>query len=110
MKNNQNEKYIIALGGSIAFPEKIKIKHLRKFYSFIKNEIKKKRKFIIVCGGGYIARKYQKSAVKITKVSNEDKDWIGIHSTRLNAHFLRIIFRIPRVELEIKLILFKKRN
>ncbi len=93
MKNNKNKKYVIALGGSIAFPEKIKTRYLRKFHIFIQKEIKKKRKFVIVCGGGYITRKYQSSAAKITKISNEDKDWIGIHSTRLNAHFLRIVFK-----------------
>jgi len=27
------------------------------------------------------------------RVSDEDKDWIGIHATRLNAHLLRTIFR-----------------
>lgn len=86
-------KFIIALGGSVAFPEKIDTTFLRKFYLFIKKEIQKGNKFIIVCGGGDITRKYQKAAAKIAKVLNEDKDWIGIHTTRLNAHFLRTIFR-----------------
>ena len=26
-------------------------------------------------------------------MTDEDKDWIGIHATRLNAHLLRTIFR-----------------
>ena len=93
MKNNQEKKFIIDLGGSVAFPEKIDIRYLKKFCLFIKNEIKRKRKFIIICGGGYITRKYQKAAAEITTVPDRDKDWIGIHSTRLNAHFLRTIFR-----------------
>jgi len=93
MKNKQTKKFIIALGGSVAFPEKINVSYLKKFCSFIKNEIRKNKKFVIVCGGGHITRKYQKAVAKITKVSNEDKDWIGIHSTRLNAHFLRTVFR-----------------
>ena len=93
MKNKQTKKFIIALGGSVAFPEKVNVSYLKKFYLFIKNEIRKKKKFVIVCGGGYITRKYQKAVAKITKVPNEDKDWIGIHSTRLNAHFLRTVFR-----------------
>jgi len=93
MKNNQAKKFVIALGGSVAFPEKINVRYIKNFYSFIKKEIKRKRKFVIVCGGGYTTRKYQKTAAKIARVTNEDKDWIGIHSTRLNAHFLRTIFR-----------------
>ena len=93
MKHNSKRKFVIALGGSVAFPEKIDTIFLRKFYLFIKKEIEKKNKFIIVCGGGYITRKYQKAVAEISKVLNEDKDWIGIHSTRLNAHFLRTMFR-----------------
>ena len=93
MKNNQTKKFVIALGGSVAFPEKIDTIFLRKLYSFIKKETKKNRKFVIICGGGHITRKYQKAAVKIIRVPDRDKDWIGIHSTRLNAHFLRTIFR-----------------
>ena len=46
-----------------------------------------------MAGGGNIAREYQKAASKITRVSNEDKDWIGIHATRINAHLLRVIFQ-----------------
>lgn len=44
-------------------------------------------------GGGNIARNYQKAALKITQVLNEDKDWLGIHATRINAYLLRIIFK-----------------
>jgi uridylate kinase len=91
MKNKRN--IVIALGGSVAFPEEIDTYFLRKFCTFIRREIKKGDRFIIVCGGGYITRKYQKSATKINRVSNEDKDWLGIHATRLNAHFLRTIFK-----------------
>lgn len=93
MRKTQTKKFVIALGGSVAFPHEIDVNFLRKFTLFIKKEIKKKRKFVIVCGGGYIARKYQKALAEITNTLNEDKDWIGIHSTRLNAHFLRTLFR-----------------
>ena len=92
MKNSK--KFVIALGGSIAFQEKIDIDFLKKFCLFIKQEIlKNNRKFIIIIGGGTITRKYQQAAFKITAVSDEDKDWLGIHATRLNAHFIRTIFR-----------------
>lgn len=92
MKNSK--KFVIALGGSIAFQEKIDIDFLKNFYAFIKSRILNyNNKFIIIIGGGAITRKYQQAASKISKVSDEDKDWLGIHATRLNAHFIRTIFR-----------------
>lgn len=85
---------VIALGGSIMFPDKINWKFLKNFKSFIENQIKKtNRKFIVVTGGGRICRMYQEAAGKITDVTDEDKDWIGIHSTRCNAQLLRTIFK-----------------
>lgn len=85
---------IIALGGSIISPApgRINIRFLKKFQELILDYLKQGRKFIIVAGGGKTARLYQKAASKIIKVNNEDLDWLGIHSTRLNAHLLRTIF------------------
>lgn len=85
--------FIIALGGSIIMPGKINIQFLKKFRKLILKQRKLGRYFIIVAGGGKIARIYQKAAAKITKLSYDDMDWLGIHSTRLNAHLLRTIFR-----------------
>jgi len=90
---DEKKNFVISLGGSVAFPEKFNLDFLKEFYFFIKREVKKGNKFIIVSGGGDITRKYQSAAGKITRVSNEDKDWIGIHATRLNAHLLRTIFK-----------------
>ena len=47
----------------------------------------------MVAGGGAIARKYQRAAGEITRLTDEDRDWLGIHATRLNAHLLRTIFK-----------------
>jgi len=90
---NRGKKIVIALGGSVAFPKEIDTDFLRRLYSFIKKEIKNGNKFVIVVGGGVITRTYQQAAGRVTSVSNEDKDWIGIHATRLNAHFLRTVFK-----------------
>jgi uridylate kinase len=87
------KKFILGLGGSIICPYKIDTAYLRRFYKFIKNKIHYGYKFVIVTGGGDTARKYQKAALKVANVSDEDKDWIGIHATRLNAHLLRTIFK-----------------
>ncbi len=74
-------------------PGKIQVEFLKKFREFILKFLKQGKRFIIVTGGGAVARDYQKAAAKITKVSDEDKDWLGIHATRFNAHLLRTIFK-----------------
>lgn len=83
---------VVALGGSIVVSKKIQVDYLKRFRRFIEERINRGDKFIIVVGGGTIARNYQSAASDIVDLTNEDKDWIGIHSTRLNAHFLRTIF------------------
>lgn len=85
--------FVISLGGSLVVPNEIDINLLKKFRLFISNHIKKNKKFIIVIGGGKTARKYQKVAKTLVKVTNNDLDWLGIHATRLNAHLLLTIFR-----------------
>jgi len=85
--------FVISLGGSLVVPNGIDIKFLKKFKNIINEEIRKNRKFIIIVGGGKIARNYQNSARKLAKGSNEDLDWLGIHATRINAHLLLTIFR-----------------
>ena len=89
MKKN----FVIALGGSIAFPKEIDVGFLKKLKVFLIEEIKKGNKFIIIIGGGAVCREYNKMASLISDVSDVDKDWIGIKTTRLNAEFLRAIFK-----------------
>ena len=93
MKNQKT--IIISLGGSIICPRpgEINTRFLKKFRKLILKYIKRGFRFIIVAGGGKICRVYQKAAAKITKLPYEDMDWLGIHTTRLNAHLLRTIFR-----------------
>jgi len=74
-------------------PEEIDIAFLNKFKEFILKFLRQDYRFIIVAGGGKTCRKYQKAASEITQLTNEDKDWIGIHATRLNAQLLRTIFK-----------------
>jgi len=90
MKNT----YIISLGGSLIVPEigKIDWKFLKNFRKLILSRINKGEKFFIISGGGSTARNYIHAADKIKKINNNDRDWLGIHATRLNAHLLRTIF------------------
>jgi uridylate kinase len=84
---------VISLGGSIIVPQDIQVSFLKEFKEFILRFLKKKYLFIVVVGGGAIARNYQKAASKVSPIVNEDKDWLGIHATRINAHLLRTIFK-----------------
>lgn len=92
MRHIFNKTVVIILGGSIIFPNEIDWRFLKKFRAFINKWVKYKQ-FIIVTGGGRLSRIYQEAASKIISVTDEDKDWLGIHATRSNAHLLRTIFR-----------------
>jgi len=88
VQQNKN-KFVVALGGSVLFPDKIDTAFLQRFISFIEKQVKKGRKFVIVIGGGKIARAYQEAASKIAEIDSVEKDWIGIFATKLNAYFVK---------------------
>jgi len=85
--------FVLGLGGSVIFPENLDTLFLKRFSSFIKREIKNGKKFIIVTGGGKLARQYQEVLGKIGKFSSADKDWLGIQATKLNSYLLKMIFK-----------------
>lgn len=90
----KNKIVVLSLGGSLIIPKDgFDLKFLKGFKNLILKFVKKGTRFIIVCGGGHTARSYQAIAKDIGELTPEDIDWIGIHSTRLNAHFMRTIFR-----------------
>jgi len=84
---------VISLGGSLIVPDEIQTAFLKEFKKFVLKFIKKDYRFVVVTGGGSICRKYQKAAAAVSKLTDEDKDWLGIHATRLNAHLIRTIFK-----------------
>ena len=83
---------IMSLGGSVIVPNRIDVNFLMNFKKIIYRYIKKNYRFVIYCGGGRTARNYQKAASKVIKLNNKDLDWLGIHATRLNAHFIKTLF------------------
>lgn len=93
MKTALKERIIISLGGSLLVPEAIDAEFVANFKKFIVSHIKKGYRFILVTGGGKTARRYIEAASSITKITDEDRDWLGIHATRMNAHLVRTIFR-----------------
>jgi uridylate kinase len=85
---------VISVGGSLVVPNGgIDYVFLKDFKALITKHVKKGWRFVIVVGGGGTARDYQKAARKVGKLTREDLDWLGIHSTRLNGHLMRTIFR-----------------
>jgi len=98
MANGHTEKIVISLGGSLIVPNGgIDTDFLSKFNGFIRAQLTDdiKRQFFLIVGGGSTTRNYQEAARKVIgdKLTRDDLDWLGIHSTRLNAHLIRTIFR-----------------
>jgi uridylate kinase len=81
---------VLSLGGSLIIPNEIDIKFIKEFKKIILNNTKK-YKFIIVCGGGSIARKYI-SALKEVKINKKLQSFSGISATRMNARFMNYFF------------------
>jgi uridylate kinase len=90
---SKKRRIIISLGGSLVTPNIIDTAFVKQFKTFIDGYVKKGYQFGIVVGGGSTARNYQVAAKKVTKLERDDLDWLGIHATRINAHYLRTIFK-----------------
>src|SRR3989338_42772 len=86
------EIIIISLGGSLIIPDNIDMDFLKDFKILILSHVKQGKKFVIITGGGKLCRRYQDAAKELVNPSNEDLDWIGIASLKLNAELLRVVF------------------
>ena len=83
---------ILSLGGSLIIPEDINLNYLSKFKKIVLRNTRK-YKFIIVCGGGSVARKYI-SALKEIKINEKLQSLVGISATRINARFMNYFFNL----------------
>jgi len=86
------ETIIISLGGSLIIPSEIDVGFLKDFKELILSHVEKGKKFVIITGGGKICRKYQNVARELASPTDEDLDWIGIASLKLNAELVRVMF------------------
>lgn len=86
----EKETFVISLGGSIIVPDEIDVDFVKKFKQIVLDI--KSAKFVIICGGGKICRRYQDAARTVSRIPDEDLDWIGIRATRLNAELVRSVF------------------
>lgn len=90
----KKETVVISVGGSLISPQSgIDTAFLKKLKSFVEAHVARGYQFVIITGGGATARNYQNAGRKVGDIATEDLDWLGIHSTRLNGHLLRSIFR-----------------
>ena len=81
---------VISLGGSLIIPNNINVNFLKEFKkTLMKN--RDKCKFVVVCGGGGIARKYI-SALKEEGANEKLQGFAGISATRMNARFMNYFF------------------
>jgi len=92
MEKEGKKVVVISLGGSLIVPDEIDVNFLRKFKEIIRKN-NKKYKFIIVCGGGSIARKYI-AALRKNNTSEYLQSLAGIAITRVNARFMSYLFNI----------------
>ncbi len=95
MSHMQDESIIVmSVGGSLIVPPAgIDIAFLKRLNDFVRGYVKKGKKFFLITGGGTTARLYQKAAKEVIgHLTEEDIDWLGIHTTRLNGQLLRTIF------------------
>lgn len=96
-----NETIVISLGGSLIIPDQIDTDFLKEFKELIILHVKQGKKFVIITGGGKLCRRYNDAASKISNLSNDDLDWLGIYATRFNAEFLKLILGNEYVEEKI---------
>ncbi len=81
---------VLSLGGSLIVPDEFDYKLLEQFKKIV-NKNKRKYKFVVVCGGGSIARKYI-NALRKRGLPNRILCMAGIAITRLNARFMTYFF------------------
>ncbi|MCR4327531.1 MAG: hypothetical protein NUV46_03040 [Nanoarchaeota archaeon] len=81
---------VVSLGGSQIIPSEVNYPYIKEFKQVIlKNS--KNYNFVIVCGGGSLARKYI-CAIEKEKGSFYYQSLVGISATRANARFLSYFF------------------
>ena len=88
--DSKKETIIISLGGSLVVPGEIDLGFLKNFKHALQKYLGAKRFFILV-GGGKICRVYQKALLEFGAKEN-DRDWIGIDISILNAKVVKQMF------------------
>lgn len=91
MKYPLKKTVVIGLGGSVIFPDEIDASLLVAWVTFVK-KFAKQYQFVIVMGGGKLARRYQNAAKEVRSITAKEGDWLGIEATRANAKLVQVVF------------------
>ena len=104
---------VISLGGSLIVPKEIDHAFLKNFIKVIRKNYRK-YKFVVVCGGGAIARKYI-AELKREGKGEKEQALAGIRATRMNARLMIQLFgkeansSLPTSMKEVKALLTKNK-
>lgn len=89
----QKNPIIISVGGSLIVQDTVNTSFLSNLKLILEEQIQKGERFILVTGGGKTARTYQAGVRAFFPESQIDGDWIGIHTTILNANLVKLIMK-----------------
>lgn len=93
LRTRKREYVVVSVGGSLIVPNELDTVFLARFRELILKKVTEGLSFYIITGGGRTARRYQDAAMGTRgDLPREDLDWLGIHSTRLNAQLFRTLF------------------
>jgi len=90
LRDMKKKVLVISLGGSLIVPKEMDAEFLNSFRQVLSRHYRT-NKFVIVCGGGAIARKYI-SVLRKGKKSKKQLSLAGIRATRMNAKFVMQVF------------------
>lgn len=88
----EDDVWIISLGGSLIAPAGVDTRFVAQFCALVTEQVAAhpERKFVVVCGGGDPARRYQAAYRAVAAHSSDAaEDWVGIAATRLNAELIK---------------------
>ena len=83
-----DETVVLAVRGSLIAPEAVDTEFLEGFRTVLIRHVEAGRRFVCVCGGGEVARIYQRALASLGCTSTEAQDNVGIRTTKLNAQLL----------------------
>ena len=83
---------VLSLGGSLIVPNKINVEFLEELKKVLMKN-RKKYRFVVVCGGGSVARNYI-NGLDEQRISKKFlyQSFLGIGCTRMNARFMTYFF------------------
>jgi len=91
------EIIVISVGGSLIVPSKgdgtPDGKFLKRLREFVTTAVAGGKKLVLIAGGGRTTRTYQAALDELVETNDDDRDWIGIHATRLNGQLLKIALK-----------------